>query len=591
MTVVAAARLACCLFYLLFSSLVFAQNSAHANKNVVEVARAVVRRQTILVERIFADSSGLKLAENRAFVNAKVGNLIWKDDEKRARALFQNAVAELIAAQALAESDKKHRASLSDLLGGQTIRPQILNLIAARDAESAIKYLNETRPVKIAKALSAWNEKSSQSDEEDTAALYAAQSESILEQTFLRLAAEQKPERATEFLNASLKKGFSGETFYLLKKVFEKDADRAAAIASEIAEKLIQNGFDAANKFNPSNIDVALSLLEEFTRERADTEKTLKLDAAQMRRLADKTLAFFTSQTELSDNNGGYNADGFLRIAEKLAPDVAARLKHNIADNRRKWNSGSYDSRYNSPIVIVKSEEEDGGHSPAKRRRLAQETADKFFEQGNLQGATEILNANFSGDALDEKLENLNWLFTLKFIRERRYGEAERVIDRLPEDKRVGMLVELAQAIYEKNPADNKAAVLVLEKALVFVLQPEDTGEMMNLMKISAAYASIDLPCEAFRLFESAILQINEYAEAFVIAVDFQKGSSNFRQREISLASGNRTNLLTDDNAAIGKLAEKDFERALSLTDAFSRRETRIALKIQLAAEIFSKHH
>ena len=55
------------------------------------LAEAKERRGRI-VEQIAADITGLRLAENRAFVLARSGMLICRDDKKAAQAMFQRAV-------------------------------------------------------------------------------------------------------------------------------------------------------------------------------------------------------------------------------------------------------------------------------------------------------------------------------------------------------------------------------------------------------------------------------------------------------------------------------------------------------------------
>ena len=95
------ARSLIALILFIFPLCVFAQETEDA-------AKEKLRRQVVLINQILGDIPQLKLGENRAFSYAKVGSLIWKNDEKLARTLFQNAVGELINAQNLAETDTKN---------------------------------------------------------------------------------------------------------------------------------------------------------------------------------------------------------------------------------------------------------------------------------------------------------------------------------------------------------------------------------------------------------------------------------------------------------------------------------------------------
>ncbi len=98
-----------CLLIFVFSPPAIAQETDENKKEKQE-------RQNLLIEQILADVQNLKLAENRAFVYAKIGGIVWKNDEKHARTLFQDSINELINAQILAESDKKNTAYHTNFL-------------------------------------------------------------------------------------------------------------------------------------------------------------------------------------------------------------------------------------------------------------------------------------------------------------------------------------------------------------------------------------------------------------------------------------------------------------------------------------------
>src|SRR5215813_1121901 len=94
-------------------------------------AKIKQQRQNMVVGQIMAEVQNLRLGENRAVVYAKLGNLVWNSDPKRAHSLFQNAVSELMSAQMVAESDPKNAATQNDLITGQSTRPLVLNSIAS----------------------------------------------------------------------------------------------------------------------------------------------------------------------------------------------------------------------------------------------------------------------------------------------------------------------------------------------------------------------------------------------------------------------------------------------------------------------------
>ena len=93
------------LFVLMFAPVAYPQLPLIPGEEKA-VAEAKELRARI-VEQIAADITGLRLGENRAFVLARSGMLICRDDKEAARTMFQRAVGELTTAQLTAESTAK----------------------------------------------------------------------------------------------------------------------------------------------------------------------------------------------------------------------------------------------------------------------------------------------------------------------------------------------------------------------------------------------------------------------------------------------------------------------------------------------------
>ena len=104
---------------------------------------------------------------------------------------------------------------------------------------------------------------------------------------------------------------------------------------------------------------------------------------------------------------------------------------------------------------------------------------------------------------------------------------------------------------------------------------------MQNLTQIISSYGAIE-PDEAFRLFEPLIPQMNELSDAAAVINGFQR-NSNVKQGEYAMISGNSWGFYGADFSVLSRLSVKDFDRTLSLIDAFTRREIRVSLKLQLA--------
>jgi len=562
----------------LLPALLFAQNT--------DEAKIKQQRRTMLIEQTLADLQNLKLEENRAIVYVKIGNLTWDTDQKRARALFQNAISELINAQMVAESNPKTLAYQSDLLTGISTRPLILNAIASRDAELALDLLVRTRPAAITKALSMASAKSTKINNAGNYS-YLAQNEINLEQTFSRLAADQNPEHAAKIIKDSLSKTVSNETMALLKKLAEKDPESANEFASQVAEKLIQSKFSKDNQADYQILQASIGFLNEFVAAKSPSDHALKLDDGQMRQLFDKLVSYFLGD---GSREAYYLTYSIIPIAEKLSPSSVEGLKRVAKTSPRGDMGFEYDPDLQKLLSSESTPEqllaEARKYPLNSQRQIYQTAANKLAAQGDMDRGAEILKENFADDALEEALRNLSWQYSNNLSNAGKFAEAEQIIDQMPEGNQVNALVNLANTIYQRDPAKNKTyALAVIGKARALTDEkPETTNEMSNLMQVIGAYANIE-PTEGFRIYEALVPQMNELTDAGAVINGFQ-GGSNIREREYVLNQGNYFGFYGADYSMLQTFARSDFDRTIKLLDSFSRREVRISLKLQLAESL-----
>jgi flagellar biosynthesis/type III secretory pathway protein FliH len=108
--------------------------------------------------------------------------------------------------------------------------------------------------------------------------MYLAQQEINLEQRFIRMVAEQKPQRSVELLKESIKKQLSSETLAMLKKLWEKEPAAANELANGVVDRLISASFTGTNnQVNHELFQVSNAILAEFIRERPPEEKGYRL--------------------------------------------------------------------------------------------------------------------------------------------------------------------------------------------------------------------------------------------------------------------------------------------------------------------------
>ena len=547
-----------------------------------DAAKEKLRRQMVLIESIVADTRELRIPENRAIVLAKLGSRLWDIDQKRAADFFQDAINELLSAQAAAEANRKS-GQKNDLLTGQSTRPQILQTIAARDAEFALQSLYKTRPAAIERAIFNKGSKDPKIRNNPGNDQYLAQNELNLEHAFMRQAADQNPARAIALLKAALKNGVSNEALPLLKKLFEKDPNTANELAGDVVSQISRKTFLIANQPDYQSIQVAMSLLAEFIREHSPTEKALHFDDSRMKTLAEKLITFYLDR----GSQYGYGlGPSIVKIAEKLVPAAVERIKQAEKTTVRNGFGRIYQDEnvtklMNGDIPVEQMLAEAAKLPIESRGQVYQSAANKLVAAGNIAHARTILDENFSDDALENAVSSLNWYYVHQLMNEGRFAEAEALIDEFPDSNRHSALISLANAVFSRDTEKNKSyAAALLEKARVQLpAKPETSNEMSQTLQIIGAYSTIE-PAEAFRMFDGLIGQINEISEAAVIVYGFQ-GNYAVRQGETIISQGNSLGIYFDFSI-FTNLAKIDFDRTMSMIGGFSRREMRVNMKQQL---------
>lgn len=533
-------------------------------------AKERVRQETALLEQILADAKNLRLPENRAFVYAKVGNAWWQIDEKRARALFQNSIIDLLAAQTEAEGEKNNQQYLNNLIYGQSPRWEILQTIAARDAEFALDALVKTRPSKIAQAISTLSVYNQSPISQN------ARSEIQAEQRIIALAAEQNPQRAVKFLRESLKKDVSNETLNLLRKIHQKDAETANQIAEEVGQKL----FDT--KLNEDNQDTSLiqNFLVEFGQEKTEETATMKVSDRLIRDLTEKTVKFALRPNATSF----YVNPSAVKFIEKYFPSSLTQIKQKqIKYENQNGQHAGYNKLMNGDAKAEELLSQADKYPRSYRNEIYRRAAEKTASSGNIAEAQKIITSNLTEEESERYLSQFNYNLATQAIEQGKFNEANQFIKQMSdENNRLSALIYLATSIYQKDPKENqKWAATVLDQARALVSDtPEKMSEMNSLLSIAAAYASIE-PAQSFRLVESLVSPLNEFSEASAVVAKFSD-YANIRQGEYPINAGNNLLGVYSLTSVLQTLKSTDFDHVLRFTNSFNRLDVRLSLEIQL---------
>ena len=553
------------LFLLLLSLNAFAQKTDEA------VAKEKLQKETKLLEQILADAKNLRLPENRAFIFARVGSAYWKIDEKLARKLFQDAIGDLENAQNEAANEKTGKQYFQSLIYGQSPRIDIINLVAARDAELALEYLAKTRPPQIAQALTNLTE------DNNSPIQQFARNEMTTEQNLIGLAAEQNPQLAIKRIRDSLKKSVTYETLNLLKKIYDKNPETA----DNLAEEVVQNFLNADFSKNYQTLEIIGYFVSDFGRQREPDEKSLKISDGLLRNLVAKMTDYWLGQK----NNQFYGYGNSTAVIERLFPDRAAKLKKRL----EQFNSQNQDtegqeysklvSGNTSPEELVAQAEKFQNSYKNEIYRLA---ASKFAQNGNIAEAEKIIQTNFSEEQAEAYQSQFYANLSYQMAGQGKFEEANGYINQIPdENQRLNALIYLAALILQKNPKENKnQAERVLNQANFLIPSPpENQIEVNSALTLASAYTQIN-ENESFRLIESLLPTLNEFAQANFVLMKF-RSYGGFRQGEIELTAVNNSGIYNLENV-LRALKEKDFDRVIQITNSFTRPEMRLIYQLQL---------
>ena len=325
-----------------------ASKSPTASNEEKEKARLELEKKAFaLAERIASDAATLKLAENRAYLLAMSGDLLWKQDQKRARSMFQNAATELIVANA--EAEKNAAEDTYGVSFFNSPRRAILQAVARRDADLALELLTQTRPPRLVAEM---QKQAAQAaglpvPKEEPAAVIAArnsqmqvQEELRLEQSIATMAAENDPKRAARLIRESMTKGVTFEVLNSVRKLHQKDADLGNSLLVEVGNKLLESDL---SKERSQERSIAINLLRQFgmqstTTKEADSKKQpLRLPDTTMRDLANKIADGLMKATNFT---GLFEFSMALPMIEKFAPERAAALKQKQAALRKTAPEG-----------------------------------------------------------------------------------------------------------------------------------------------------------------------------------------------------------------------------------------------------------
>ena len=545
------------LCFLLFGQ-TLAQTKLATEPKKPEISADLKKEAVAFLRETAQDVANLRTLENRISFSAEIASLMWFDDEKEARAMFQLVVTDF--RQLLIQTDTQYTALgvesseevesydpffgaaptsqaklMRKLMKAMSVRQQIALSIAEHDPQMSYDFF-------IGTSQAVTNPQLRQQIE--TGDMY-------FEFKLLNTIAEKDPDKALEAGRKILAKGYNYQIINLLSKIYEKDADKGAIFGDEVVQKIKSEKTKADSFYQYSSIlHLGADNLEKIKDKPG--KKPIFTEPA-LREIADLLAQEILKRDSVSDSE----IKGYVSLVEKFSPVRAAQIKQKLAANNEKKASNQ-----------MVENNEDGEVMPVNPQLKNQAEIKKQEEQ------------------LLKDVQNLSAKQFSKEERGKIVSEAQQSISKMKgSEQKILALSVLASQVVQMG--DRELASKIMDDARKLVnSEPKNYREFLQTWLLANGYAQVDAD-KAFPILEDAILRINDSISAFIKVGEFMDVNAEIiEDGEVQVGGfgGGMTREMLGSlgaaNTTLQSLAIADFARTKALTNKFDRLEARILAKM-----------
>ncbi|HLM24876.1 MAG TPA: hypothetical protein VK274_07435 [Pyrinomonadaceae bacterium] len=609
---------------------VFAQDQPTAQSSAEELEKQKAEREKNayrLLDQVIDEAQSLRLTENRVRVQIGAADMLWDQNQGRARSLFTMAaegVAEMGRSQASAIDRRMQAINNGNgfaYQGGGGVGPppnirtfqlrQELVMAAARhDAALAYQLLATTKPPA-----------SLQPTAEQRGPRANMTSDENLEQQLLGRIAALDPKLAAQNAEQMMEKGqFPVTLSEVISQLRKQDPEAAEKLADKTVKKL-----QATNILtNPEVSGLVLTLLRLGPRTAGDTatepaskppsSRSPVLEQAAYVELLSTVVDAALKATPPSQNRAPANqrtrgvgpvnrqagspqpptdaqieqnnARRVLAVSQMVMPMVDQYLPAKAQLLRQKL------SELGMPVSLAQTFSSNQGESTADalvqaaatapqqmQSRLYQQAAYKALEEGDTERARQIANDHLQANVRDNVMKRIDFRELAKKAEGARVEDVRQAVARLQtENEKVDLLIQVANDAQKTN---QKLALQLLEDARQITnRRPTAYQHFEQQLRVARAFAAID-PARSFEILEPGISQLNELLAAAAVLSGFE--IDMFRDGEMTIQGGTGlTNMVNRFGQELAQLAKTDFERSETLSGRFQFAEVRIMTRLQI---------
>lgn len=602
-----------------FSVLAQDQPAAPQPSTEEQEKEKAVREQNAyrLLDQIIDETQSLRLAENRVRVQIIAGDMLWDQNQARARSLFSMAaesVAELGRTQSATITRRGNGISVPNAVGPQNLRSyqlrQELVLTAAKhDAALAYQLLAITKPPLPPQTP----------DGDVRGNRPSITSDDSLEQTLLGRVAALDPKLAAQNAEQMLDKGqFPFSLPQVIDQLAKQDPDAATKLADKMVKRL-QTANLLGNSQAGSLVQIMLMSGPRPAGETADsTSKQLPrgrgwpavLDQSTYVDLLSTVIDSALKATPAAQNNQRGQRPGLPRpnqaaaptdaqteqnnarrllaslqsvlpMIDQYVPAKASAVRQKMTEMGMPPNPGmNMAQMFNGNAPTIDALVQAAASAPQQMQaRIYQQAAFKALEEGDTDRARQIATDHLQSNDRDTVMKRIDFREMSKKAETARIEDVRQAAARLQSDnEKLDLLIQVANDAQKSNP---KLALQVLEDARQ-ITNHRATGydHFEQQLKVAHAFAAVD-PARSFEVIDPGISHLNELLSAAAILSGFE--INMFRDGEMTIMSGNGlTSTIGRYGQELALLAKNDFERSEALSGRFQFPEARIMVRMAI---------
>jgi len=586
-----------------------------------------------LLDQVLDEAQSLRLAENRIRVQINAADMLWDQNQQRARSLFAMAsegVAELGRSQGGPTlSRRMGDGQVSFLVNNQVgigpggpmpnlrsvqLRQELVLAAARHDAALAYQLLAATKPpVTTPPANPDGRTPQMMTDE-------------ALEQNLLGRIAALDPKMAAQNADQMLDKGQFPVTLPdVINQLQRQDADAADKLADKAVKKLLASNIAS----NTQAMGLVQSLLRNGPRPAVDASASTANAAAKEQPRGTPAVLPQSSYIDLLSaavdaalkavpvlqtgqqatagprgrpgvvtarpNNASQpatdaqiqqnNARRMLAVLANLMPMVDQYLPGRASSVRQKMTEmgmplTAFTAINNQGEATTDALIQAAATAPQQMQaRLYQQAAYKALDDGDIDRARQIATDHLQSNARDAVMKRVDFREMTKKAEGARFDEVKQAMARLTTDnEKLDLLLQVASDAQTTNP---KLALQCLDEARQMTnRRATNYDNFEQQLKVAHALASVD-GARTFEVLDPGINHLNELLSAASVLSGFE--INMFRDGEMTMQGGNGlTGMVNRYGQELAVLARNDLERSETLAGRFQFPEARIMARMAI---------